>query len=177
VSRFRRLREDWNANRREDGELPRFHFVRLHKPVELRVRAEVEEKSNLQVCRPKIVQELAFSGWRQDRRRLDLNNDFFVDDHVDTLSCEHLTSEPNGDRNLATNHSAACHKFALESEGVHVLQESVPQQIVNIKEGAYDGVRGFTFEQVGVNHPQILNGRRQGTVTRLSDSWSSAAFA
>ena len=114
--RFRRLREDWIANPREGGELPRFHFVRLHKPVELCVRAEVEEKGNLQICRPKVVQELSFSGWRQDRCRLDLNNDFFVDDHVHTLSCEKLTSEPNGYRNFATNHSAACHKVALESE-------------------------------------------------------------
>jgi len=109
-------------------------------------------------------------GWK-DMGRFDLNDYPFVDDHVYTLSCEHLPSEPNGDRNLATNHSAASHKIALESEGVHVLQESVPQQIVDIKEGAYDGVRGFTFEQGWVSHARILSRRGHGCVTRLSNSW------
>ena len=60
-------------------------------------------------------------GW-EDMRRFDLNDDFFVDDHVHTLSGEYLPTEPNGDRNLSTNHSAACHKIALESErGWHWL--------------------------------------------------------
>lgn len=100
-----------------------------HKAVELGVRAEVEEQGNLQVCRSKVVQELSLSGGWKDVRRFDLNNVFFVDDHVHTLSCEHLTAEPNGDRNLATNHSAACHKVTLEGERVHMLQESVAQQM------------------------------------------------
>ena len=77
---------------------------------------------------------------------LDFDDKLFIDDHIEPLSAELNALVHDTDANLPCYAIAARQELTLERHRIDVLEESETQRVVDVEEGAYDGVRKGFFK-------------------------------
>lgn len=100
----------------------------------LRIRAEVEEQSHLDIRSTEIIQELFFPGRLDITSSFQFDQNFPVNEQVRSKFTDLLTVEPHWNRNLSLEKDVVFCKNNRECLLVNGFQETVPEFVVGSEE-------------------------------------------
>src|SRR5262249_20628310 len=104
--------------------------VLADQPFELGFATEVEQESDFEVSRTEVAEQLRGGGMKA-LRRLGFDNDLFVDDEVDYLSCECFALVVHHHSDLAIHAMPSRHELPLESAKVNQLTVAEAERAVD----------------------------------------------
>ncbi|MDQ2765807.1 MAG: hypothetical protein M3Y30_01510 [Gemmatimonadota bacterium] len=102
--------------------------------MDLRLTTEVKQETDLQVRGAQVAKELLRRGGMQLLRRFDLESELFIDDHVERLPGEWLTSIVDRYRQLAINPMSLGYELSFKSERIDVFAKTESELSMNIVE-------------------------------------------
>lgn len=88
---------------------------------------KMQNESQFEIRRAEVAEKLRGRIRMQVLRRFDFQDQLFVDDHVEYLSCEWFTTVINLNRRLALNSMPLGHEIPMHGEHVDVLTKSVAE--------------------------------------------------
>ena len=104
--------------------------------MELRRAAEVQEQTDFELGRAKVVVELPFRVTMQVLRRFDLEDHFVIDDHVESLMRDVGSGVLNEDVQFPVDPMSSMEQLPFERSRVNVLEKTEPQRSVHREERA-----------------------------------------
>jgi hypothetical protein len=126
--------------------------IRLEQPEPAEpFRPEMQQQANLERGRAQVVEQLSPGRAIEPFGGLDLHNDLFVHDKVETLRGQRLTLVENPGGVFAGYLVAPARQLALERPKVDVLEEPESEVVVGLESGTDDLVGQRLFQVVVQN--------------------------
>jgi hypothetical protein len=111
-----------------------------------RFAAEMKQEPNLEIRRAQVTEQLRRGIGMQALRRFDLENELLIDDHVECLPSERLSSIMNRNRDLPIDAMAFYSQVSFQRECVDVFPKSESERLMDVMEHADDRAREGLFD-------------------------------
>ena len=120
----------------------------------------MEQKSKLQARCVEIVVHLISDAMAQIEAGLDLHDQRFIDDQVNSLTTQFLTFVEHDHRDFTPNPVTAGQQLTLESEKIDVLLETETERVVHLVECPNHRTRQLFMNQWSPLHRVTLSRER-----------------
>jgi hypothetical protein len=130
--------------------------VAANEPLELRVGTKVHDKTNLELARTQVIEQLGFVRGIDGARSLDLDNDGGLDDQIGLERANCNTAEVNGKWNLAFDAQANAAEHDGRGFFIDRFKKTVPKSVIDREEPANKPLRQIGMKKVKtVNLPSL----------------------
>lgn len=112
----------------------------------------MENKTDFQPRGAKIVEDLRSGRSWQLRRRFYFNNEFSINDHINSLSSEQIAFVEDGYVHFTADFMSPREKFTLKGKNIKVFEETETQDAINFEKRVDDGVCESFLEKLAASH-------------------------